>query len=348
MTRATFAVPGNIETPTGGYGYARRLLVEAPGVGLDLAHLQLPDGVPEPGEAGIDGTVRLLGGAAKDAPILIDGLALGVLPPEMLRRAPGPVVALCHHPLALETGIDPDAARRYRASECAALAVASAVIATSQATAAILRDQYDVPVDRLTVAPPGTDPAPQAKGSGGPGVAILSVGSLTPRKGHDRLIAALAELTDLDWHLTIVGPADRDRVHADALLAAIEAAGLAGRVTLAGALDAAELDAAYDRADLFALASRYEGFGMAYTEAMAHGLPVIGCESGAVAEATRGAALLMGQGDGAGLRAALRRAIADADARHALAQRCRAAAAHFTRWPETVAIVAGVLNGVSA
>ncbi len=157
----------------------------------------------------------------------------------------------------------------------------------------------------------------------------------------------MAELGDLDWHLTIVGPADRDQVHADALEAAIEEAGLTDRVTLAGALDAAALDAEYGKTDLFALASRYEGFGMAYTEAMAHGLPVIGCESGAVAEATCGAALLVGQGDAAALREALNRMIADAEARHALARRCRAAVAQFTRWPETAAIVADVLRRVS-
>lgn len=347
MIQAAFAVPGDIDTPTGGYGYARRLLTEAPGAGLDLVHIPLPAGFPEADDATLAETARLLWAAPPGTPILIDGLALGVLPPELIAGVPGTVVALCHHPLALETGIAADAADRYRASERAALAETRAVIATSQATAAILRDQYGVQAGRLTVAPPGTDPAPQAAGSGGPGVAILAVGSLTPRKGHDRLIAALAELRGLDWHLTIVGPADRDRVHADALGHAVEDAGLADRVTLAGALDTAALDAAYAQADLFALASRYEGFGMAYTEAMAHGLPVIGCESGAVAEATRGAALLVGQGDDAALRDALGRLIADAAARRALAARCHAAAQQFTRWPQTAAIVADVLRGAA-
>ncbi len=347
IIRAAFAIPGDIATPTGGYGYARRLLAEANDVGLDLIHLELPGGFPEVDDPTLAETARVLSAAPPGTPILVDGLALGVLPPDLIAGVPGTVVALCHHPLALETGIEVEAAVGYRASERAALVACQAVIATSEATAAILRDQYEVPADRLTVAPPGTDPAPHAKGSGGPGVAILSVGSLTPRKGHDRLITALAAVTDLDWRLTIVGPADRDRVHSDALEAAIQAAGLAGRVTLAGALNAAALDAAYHRADLFALASRYEGFGMTYTEAMARGLPVIGCASGAVAEATRGAALLVGQGDDAGLRDALRRMIADADARHAHAERCHAAAAHFTRWPETAAIVAGVLREVS-
>jgi glycosyltransferase involved in cell wall biosynthesis len=277
-------------------------------------------------------------------PILIDGLALGVLPAQLLRVLPGPVIALCHHPLALETGTVPAAARRLRASERAALAACARVIATSTTTARTLTADFAVPEARLTVACPGTDPAPRARGSGGPGVAILSVGSLTPRKGHDVLIAALAGLAQLDWRLTIAGPADRDPAHARELAGLIEAAGLQDRVTLAGALDAGAIARAYDGADLFALASRFEGFGMAFTEAMARGLPVVGCKAGAVPEATRGAAQLVEPSDPEALRAVLAPLIGDRAARARLADACWQAAQGFTRWPATAAKVAATLR----
>ncbi len=48
MIEATFAVPGDLATPTGGYAYARRLLAEAGGAGVDLIHLALPGGFPVP------------------------------------------------------------------------------------------------------------------------------------------------------------------------------------------------------------------------------------------------------------------------------------------------------------
>jgi len=237
----------------------------------------------------------------------------------MLRALHGPVIALFNHPLALETGTAPAAARRLRASERAALAATARVIATSTTTATTLTADFAVPEARLTVACPGTDPAPRAGGSArnstSPGVAILAVGSLTPRKGHDVLIAALAGLAHLDWRLTIAGPADRDPAHARDLAGQIGAAGLQDRVSLAGALDAGAIARAYDGADLFALASRHEGFGMAYREAMAHGLPVVGSKAGAVPEATRGAAHLVEPGDPAALRAALAPLIEDRAAR---------------------------------
>jgi glycosyltransferase involved in cell wall biosynthesis len=272
--------------------------------------------------------------------VLIDGLALGALPERLLERIAGPVVALCHHPLALETGIPTETARQLEASERAALAMARHVITTSNATAAILTADFGVPAARVSVARPGTDPAPRATGSGGAACQIIAVGSLTPRKGHDRLLRALAGHRTLPWRLGIVGPA-RDRRAAAELRVLIAGLGLGDRVELAGAMPPPELAGAYGRADLFALASCFEGFGMAYAEAMAHGLPVVGLRSAAVEEATAGAARLVAPAE---LSAALAALIADRAGRRALADRCWAAAEALPRWPETAAIVAGVLR----
>lgn len=346
LTPTVFAVPGDLSAPTGGYVYARRLLAGAGAAGLALQHLALPDGFPSPSKAALAETGRLLREIQPDRPILIDGLALGVLPAAMLRELSGPVIALCHHPLALETELTPDAAARLRASERAALTTCARVITPSRTTAAILAADYAVPSDRLAVARPGTDPAVRATGSGGPGVAILSVGSLTQRKGHDLLIEALAGLAHLDWTLTIAGPADRDADHAKALNEKIDLAGLHGRISLPGALGPKALEEAYRRVDLFVLASRHEGYGMAYCEAMAHGLPVLGCDAGAVAEATRGAAQLVPPEDPAALRAALAVLIGDSAERARLAAACRSAGESLPRWSETAQAVARVLCAV--
>lgn len=340
--QALLAVPGPLETPTGGYGYARRLLEEAHGAGLALRHWPLPDGFPDAPRETIDEAANRLAMAPSGWPIVADGLALGVLPPDAIRGAACPVIALCHHPLGFESGLTQAEAERLIASERAALAACAGVVTTSHTTARLLRTELAVPEERIAVAQPGTDRVPTRlhltrADRTGP-VILLAVGSLTPRKGHDVLLSALGKLADLDWRLTVVGQ-PRDAAHARMLELDATLPGLKGRVRLAGEVDQATLGSLYREAEIFALASRFEGYGMAYTEAMAHGLPVVGCDVGAVAEATGGAAILVPPNDPGALADALRPLIANRQVRHKAAEAAQAAACGLPTWSDTAAAV---------
>lgn len=98
---------------------------------------------------------------------------------------------------------------------------------------------------------------------------------MTPRKGHDVLVEALADVAHLPWHCQCAGPLGRDSGHVAAVRRLISGHRLDDRVELAGPLTGAPLDDAYAAADLLVLASRAETFGMVVTEALARGIPVL-------------------------------------------------------------------------
>src|SRR5262249_14583564 len=138
-------------------------------------------------------------------PIVVDGLAFGVLPEVAQELRARPLIALVHHPLALETGVAPDDARRLHGSERAALAATRGVIVTSAPTKRTLAADFGIASDAMVGAPPGTDRGALASGSRDGVVRLVSIGAITPRKGFDVLVAALATLADLPWRLTIAG-----------------------------------------------------------------------------------------------------------------------------------------------
>jgi glycosyltransferase involved in cell wall biosynthesis len=338
----TFAVPGDLATPTGGYAYDRRMIAELAALGFAIEVVDLGDGFPQPGERRLAAAQAQLAAVPAGRPIIIDGLAFGVLPRAAATLASQhPLIALVHHPLALETGLTAAQAAELRASERAALACARQVVATSPATARLLVSDYGVSPACLTVALPGTDRSEENGGGRavagrGSEVLLLAVGSVVPRKGYDVLVAALAALADLPWRQTIVGDCTRDAAAAEQLRQAITGARLDGRVTLAGAVTEEQLAAHYRAADVFVLPSRHEGYGMAFAEAIAHGLPVVGTTAGAIPETVpAGAGVLVAPDDAGELAAALRRLIADDRARATLAVAARAAAAGLPSWSDS-------------
>jgi glycosyltransferase involved in cell wall biosynthesis len=346
MKRATFAVPGDLATPTGGYTYDRRVIDELRAMGWSIDVLNLGDNFPlATAEQSAEATRQLVNAPS---PLIIDALAYGALPEGATTLArTHKVIALVHHPLAMEPGLSADGVEKLRASERTALAAAHRIIANSGFTARILTADYDIPADKITVAEPGTERVDWALGSSSDKVHLLAVGSVVPRKGYDTLVAALDKVSDLPWRLTIAGETKRDRNAMARLERMIDEAKLGDRIKFTGPLAHDALTAAYQFADLFVTASRLEGYGMAVADAIAYGLPLVGTRGGALADTIGEIGLVVAPNDVAELAQALRQAIGDEATRERLRLASRAAAPHLPTWRETADKIAGVIEGVA-
>jgi glycosyltransferase involved in cell wall biosynthesis len=361
--RIELVLPGDPATRTGGYIYDRHIAEGLARRGWRVNVQALDASFPQPTPAALRAARELFAGFAPNSVVIIDGLALPglarVLETEAKRLE---LVALVHHPVALETGLAPAAAERLRGDERAALSFVRRVIVTSQWTARAL-GEYGVPIAALRVAEPGISvsgtgrPAPlydppEPHGARPPrrdAVQLLCVGTLTPRKGHAVLIEALGDLRDRRWHLSCAGSLTRDPATAAAVQSQIERLRLAPRVSLLGELDTQGLERYYSRADLFVLPSYLEGYGMALADAVAHGLPVVSTTAGAIPETVPASAgMLVPPGDSRALGKALARLIDEPEALRALAASADAARDGLPTWQAAVDKFAAALDGLGS
>lgn len=335
VRKLTFAYPGDLDTLTGGYLYDKQILQGLEDQGWAVQRMSLCGAFPDADPAVLEQAARDLSKVDPSSPLVIDGLALGGMG-EMARAfEQRGFIALVHHPLALESGISEQLARRLRETEAAALSHARHIIVTSPTTAHTLQSMFGIAPDNISVVVPGVERpavAPEPAQHKNQRPVLLSVGSVIARKGYDVLVNALASLPDLDWELHIVGDTERDAPTAQSLRQQIDALGLQDQVTLLGSVDPHTLQAHYRQADLFVLASHYEGYGMAYAEAMQWGLAVIGTTGGAISQTVApGCGLLVNPGDVEQLAQALRTLMTQPDLR---AQMSHAALAHARQLPD--------------
>ena len=346
MTLCAFAIPGDLATPTGGYVYARKilpLLAER----LRIEVCPLPAGFPLASEAELDEAAAVL--AALDTPgmvFFIDGLAYGALPISALEALNAPIVALVHHPLGLEEGLNPSEKAHLLKTEEKALALAEHIVAPSHGTARELTRLFSVPDRKITIAEPGILRGTRSKGAeAGEPLHVVTVGTLTPRKGYGVLIDALNLVRNLPWRATIAGSLDRSPETAALVRRKLAEYGLEERVQLAGQLDEATLSSLYSSADIFALASFYEGYGMAFAEAMAHGLPVVASGEGAVRDTVPDSAgFVCAAGDVAAFAEALRVLLSNAPLRNQKAEGAWRHGRTLPDWAHTADTIAHVLK----
>jgi glycosyltransferase involved in cell wall biosynthesis len=340
MTELAFVVPDRLEQLTGGYLYDRHVIEGLRARGHSVRVIEL---APQPEAVQFDAI-------ADGSTTVVDGLAFPGLERALAAQADRlRLVALVHHPLAEETGLTRTDAARVARLEAAMLPRFRGVVCPSRTTAGTVA-HYGVAPDRIAVIPPGTEkPIAYRRPRRGRARALLCVAGLVPRKGHRVLVSALMRVRDLDWNLLCIGSLDRDRATTRAVRRLMKAAGLERRITLAGEWPAESVTRAYRAADIFVLPSFHEGYGMAYAEAMAHGLPIIGTTAGAIPETVPPVAgLLVPPGDPAALARALRQVLTRPGVTARLAGASLDAGARLPGWPEVTVQWEKVLDRITA
>ncbi len=153
------------------------------------------------------------------------------------------------------------------------------------------------------------------------GTDLLFVGKVSPHKGQDDLIKALAayrRLYDPQARLHLVGGAISEE-YQFALERFIAELGLEDAVEFAGSVTHEELIAHYAAADAFVCLSNHEGFCVPLLESMYHRLPIVAYTNTAVPETVQSAGLVLPNKEPARVAAAINRVVTDAQLRAMLA-----------------------------
>jgi glycosyltransferase involved in cell wall biosynthesis len=292
--RIGLIVYGSIDRVSGGYLYDRQLVAALQARGWDVRIFTVPrrsyarcllDNLQS-------GLARRIENSDLDL-LLEDELghpSLVELNWTLRSRWKRPIVSIVHH---LRTSERHTGWQRvfYRQIERAYLKSVDAFVFNSRATAESVRplagdqhpcvialpagDRFQQPIDPAAIG---------ARAGTMPPLRIVFLGNVISRKGLDTLIDALSRLPEGSWLLTIIGDLEVDPGLTRRLRQLVRMRGLQSRIWFAGRLVDDEVAATLRRSHVIAVPSSYEGFGIAYLEAMSFGLPAIGTTDGGARE----------------------------------------------------------------
>jgi glycosyltransferase involved in cell wall biosynthesis len=282
-----------------------------------------------------------------DAIVLVDGLIAATASDSLSAESTRLKIIVLVHMVGGATTQPGDGHSALRA--WTALRSARRVITTSEWTRTELIAAGLADPAQIVVARPGTDASPRASHGSISGLHLVCVGAVAPHKGQDLLVDALAALRELDgWTCSIVGAVTTAPEYVAGLSAKIGAAELTNRVAVTGVRTGSRLNDVLETADLLVAPSRSESYGMAVTEALARGIPVVAARVGGLPEAVaeNPAGILIPPDDPWALRVVLRQWMDDAGWRSALKAEATRERWATRDWADTVDIISATLSDV--
>jgi len=157
----------------------------------------------------------------------------------------------------------------------------------------------------------------------------------------------LMRLREKRWSCVCAGSVTRHPAYAATVQSQTVDAGLADRVQFVGECAPDVLDGLYHSSSLFVLPSYDEGYGMALTEALARGLPVVSTTGGAIPDTVPPeVGILVPPGDEGALASVLDELLTDASRRTRLAHAARQHASTLPDWDQATAAFARALTAL--
>jgi glycosyltransferase involved in cell wall biosynthesis len=337
LQRVAFVTVGDTSRLTGGYLYHARVFAGLREEGIEVEEIVASGASPAEQEEAASRLGARLDPRRFDV-VVVDALARITCAPWLDGwRATRPLVAMIHELPSVAAGFGVVREQEFEEP----LLRADRLIAVSDHGRSILRSR-GVPAERIRIVSPGFDhlppPDPSAERSARDDTPVrsLCVAQWLPRKGILDLVRAWTVRERPGATLEFIGETDADPAYAAAVRAAVADAPDPS-IYVKGPVDDATLAVVYAAADLFVLPSRYEGYGIVYAEALAHGLPIVACDVGPISELVgEEAALLVPPGDSKTLSGALDLLLQDSTLRSQMSSAARRRVEHLPRWKDTV------------
>lgn len=280
--RIHFLIPGDPDTLTGCKIYNKRIIEGLRGKGHDVKLYRLADDFPFPDEESVNYCLQVVRTIPPNEPVLIDGTAFGPLL-AVIREVIGknPIIGLIHLPLSVDPNFSAYQRTMLTSAELEAFRLATKFITSSSYTADVLQN-LGIDQNKIFTIIPGLDKVPQKKKYANVPTKFLSIANMCRSNDHAVLVRALAALRDKNWVLHCYGSLDQDREYVSDFQALIRKNKLQDKILVHGTISGKELSDAFLDTDLFVHPSDFETYGMALTEALAHGIPVVASTGGGI------------------------------------------------------------------